>query len=146
MGYDQVLSSLPQGYPFVFIDVVKEVVPGERIICLKNVTGNEWMFPGHFPGKSVYPGVLIVEGMAQASILLFKAGHSREESHDMTFLLSSVKTRFVQAVVPGDQLLFECRVLKMYSRAGVVEAIASVGEKRVAKAELSFAVVESDRL
>ncbi len=74
MGFDDVCRLLPQSYPFIMVDVVEELQPGKRIVCRKNVTGNEWMFPGHFPQRAIFPGVLLIEGMAQTAILLVASG------------------------------------------------------------------------
>ncbi|MDM5228715.1 3-hydroxyacyl-ACP dehydratase FabZ [Cytobacillus sp. NJ13] len=137
--FDEIKKLLPQDYPFIFIDRVQEVSPGEKIVCRKNVSGNEWIVPGHFPDKSIFPGVLLVEAMAQASILLFKLSQDGNET-GMSFLLSSVKSRFLETVIPGDQIEFTCEVIKMFESAGIVKAIAMVEGKLVSKAELTFAV------
>ncbi|XXM71988.1 3-hydroxyacyl-ACP dehydratase FabZ [Lysinibacillus sphaericus] len=137
--FDEIKKLLPQDYPFVFIDRVQELWPGERIICKKNVSGNEWTVPGHFPEKTIFPGVLMVEAMAQASILLFKLSQSGNETEG-SFLLSSVKSRFLKTVIPGDQIEFTCEVIKMFGSAGIVKAIATVDGEIVSKAELTFAV------
>lgn len=142
MGFDEVRRLLPQAYPFIMVDVVEEVQPGQRIICRKNVTGNEWMFPGHFPTKAIFPGVLLLEGMAQASILLLLAGEADTPavSDQATYLLAGAKTRFLKPVVPGDQLRYVCEALKLTGRGGVVEAEVYVNEEVVARADLTFAI------
>jgi 3-hydroxyacyl-[acyl-carrier-protein] dehydratase len=140
MGLDEVCRLLPQKYPFIMVDVVEELQPGERIVCRKNVTGNEWMFPGHFPNKAIFPGMLLIEGLAQTAILLFRASGSLTATENMTFLLAGVKARFFQPVVPGDQIRYLCEAIKIISTGGVVEATASVDGQVVAKADLTFAV------
>lgn len=140
MGFDEVRSLLPQSYPFIMVDVVEELEPGKRIICLKNVTGNEWMFPGHFPNKAIFPGVLLIEGLAQSAILMLRADSSLAIAQNATFLLAGVKVRFLQQVVPGDQIRYVCEAIKVISTGGVVEATASVNGQIVAKADLTFAV------
>ena len=72
MNFEEVRATLPQKYPFIFIDRVLELEAGKRIVCLKNVTGNESFFAGHFPDFAVMPGALILEALAQATIILFK--------------------------------------------------------------------------
>ena len=139
-GYDVVSKLLPQKYPFVFIDAVKEVEPGERIVCVKNVTGNEWMLAGHFPGQAIFPGVLLTEAMAQSAILMVKLGQGSENSDEKTYLLTGTKTRFFQPVVPGDQVILDCRAVKMMSMAAIVEVVVTVGDKKVAQGELTFAM------
>ncbi len=140
IGYDEVRRLLPQAHPFIMVDVVEEVQQGKRIICRKNVTGNEWMFPGHFPQRAIFPGVLLIEGMAQSAILLLRVDESLSVSQQATYMLASTKARFLNPVVPGDQLRYVCEVVRMASMGGVVEAIAYVEEEIVAKADLTFAI------
>ena len=109
LDFDQLRAALPYAYPWILIDRVIELEPGKRIVALKNVSGNEWMFPGHFPGRAIYPGVLLVESMAQASILLLSASPTKPEGR---FLLAGSRVRFLRVVVPGDQLLIHCSVDK----------------------------------
>lgn len=140
IGFDEVRRLLPQSYPFIMVDVVEELEPGKRIICRKNVTGNEWMFPGHFPEKAIFPGVLLIEGMAQAAILLVRADTSQSVAEEATYMLASVKTRFLKPVVPGDQLRYVCEVVRLARMGGVVDAEVFVDGEVVAKADLTFAV------
>ncbi|MDQ2905632.1 MAG: 3-hydroxyacyl-ACP dehydratase FabZ [Chloroflexota bacterium] len=140
MGFDEVCRLLPQGYPFIMVDVVEELEQGKRIVCRKNVTGNEWMFPGHFPEKAIFPGVLLIEGMAQAAILLLRADDSLAVPEGATYMLASVKARFLKPVVPGDQLRYVCEVIKLASMGGVMEAEAFVDGEVVVKADLTFAI------
>lgn len=139
-GYDEICRLLPQAYPFIMVDVVEELQAGKRIVCRKNVTGNEWMFPGHFPGNAMYPGVLLIEGMAQTAILLVRADDSAPVSDDTTYMLAGAKTRFLKPVVPGDQLCYVCEVIKFASMGGIVDAEAYVDGEVVAKAQLTFAI------
>jgi 3-hydroxyacyl-[acyl-carrier-protein] dehydratase len=140
MGYNDVCRLLPQAYPFIMVDVVEELDPGKRIVCRKNVTGNEWMFAGHFPGNAVFPGVLLIEGMAQTAILLLRADASLEVPEGATYMLAGAKTRFLKPVVPGDQLRYVCEPIKLASMGGIVEAEASVDGEVVVKAQLTFAI------
>lgn len=141
IGFDEVCRLLPQAYPFIMVDGVEELQPGKRIVCRKNVTGNEWMFPGHFPQKAIFPGVLLVEGMAQASILLLRADTTREQvAEGATYMLASAKARFLKPVVPGNQLRYVCEAVKLASMGGIVTAEAFVDGEIVAKADLTFAV------
>src|SRR5437660_10312485 len=89
LGFDDVCRLLPQDHPFIMVDVVEELQQGKRIVCRKNITGNEWMFPGHFPKKAIFPGVLLIEGMAQASILLLRADDSLVISESAMYMLAS---------------------------------------------------------
>ncbi|HEY3991332.1 MAG TPA: 3-hydroxyacyl-ACP dehydratase FabZ [Ktedonobacteraceae bacterium] len=145
MGFDDVCRLLPQKYPFIMVDVVEELELGKRIVCRKNVTSNEWMFPGHFPEKAIFPGVLLIEGMAQTAILLLRADDSLVVSESATYMLASVKTRFLKPVVPGDQLRYVCEAIRLASMGGVVEGVALVDGEIVAKSELTFAVQDPSR-
>ena len=140
LSYNDVCRLLPQAYPFIMVDVVEELQPGKRIVCRKNVTGNEWMFPGHFPGNAIFPGVLLIEGMAQAAILLARADTSQAEDAEATYMLAGAKTRFLRPVVPGDQVRFVCEVVKFASMGGIVDAEAYVDGEVVAKSQLTFSI------
>ena len=140
LGYNDVCRLLPQAYPFIMVDVVEELQPGKRIVCRKNITGNEWMFPGHFPGNAVFPGVLLIEGMAQAAILLARADNSQAEETKATYMLAGAKSRFLKPVVPGDQVRYVCEVIKFASMGGIVDAEAYVDGEVVAKSQLTFSI------
>jgi 3-hydroxyacyl-[acyl-carrier-protein] dehydratase len=140
MGFNDVSRLLPHAYPFIMVDAVEELQPGERIVARKNVTSNEWMFTGHFPGNAIFPGVLLIEGMAQTAILLVRADPSLEMGEGNTYMLAGAKTRFLKPVVPGDQIHFVCEVVKFASMGGIVDAEALVDGEPVAKAQLTFAI------
>jgi len=135
LDFNQLRAALPYAYPWVLIDRIIELEPGKRIVALKNVSGNEWMFPGHFPGQAIYPGVLLVESMAQASILLLGASQAKPDGR---FLLAGSRVRFLRVVVPGDQLLIHCSVDKMLSNAAVISAQVTTSDHLAAKATLSL--------
>lgn len=139
IGFNEVRRLLPQAYPFIMVDVVEELEPGKRIVCRKNVTGNEWMFTGHFPENAIFPGVLLIEGMAQAAILLVRADESMQSSA-ATYMLAGVKTRFIKPVVPGDQIRYVCEAVKFASMGGIVDAEVSVDGEVVAKSQLTFSI------
>lgn len=145
--FEEIRSLLPQKYPFLFIDKVVEFEAGKRILCVKNVSGNEPVFVGHFPDFAIMPGVLIIEAMAQASIILFKKSHSTQNNRDTVFLLASVSSaRFTKPVFPGDQLFIEIMVEKIVSKGAIVQAVVTVHEKAVAKATLTFGIAEKSAL
>ena len=146
LSFEEIRKLVPQKYPFLFIDKVVELQKGSKIVCLKNISGNESFFAGHFPDFAIMPGVLILEALAQASIVLFKKSFDAEEDKDKVFLLGSADVRFTKPVFPGDQILLEINVEKLISRAAIVKGIARVGEKVVTKGTLSFGVAEKKSL
>ena len=146
LNFEEVRELVPQKYPFLFIDKVIELQKESRIVCLKNISGNEPFFAGHFPDFAIMPGVLIVEALAQASIILFKKSFDTEQNKDKVFLLASANVRFSKPVFPGDQLTLEIDIEKVISTAAIVKGVAKVGDKVVAKATLSFGVANKDSL
>ena len=146
--FEEIRSLLPQKYPFLFIDRVVEFEEGKKIVCVKNVSGNEPVFVGHFPDFAIMPGVLIIEAMAQASIILFKKSLPPQQNDKNTvFLLASINNaRFTKPVFPGDQLFIEIIVEKIVSKGAIVQATVKVEEKTVAKASLTFGIAEKSAL
>ena len=130
-----IMAVLPHRYPFILVDRVLELVPGERIRALKNVTINEPFFTGHFPGTPIMPGVLILEAMGQAGGVLISA--SRPTAEDELLYFSGMdRVRFRRPVLPGDQLILDALVLKMRTKVAKISATASVGDHLAAEAEL----------
>ncbi len=135
---DQLQQILPHRYPFLLVDRIEEMEPGQRVVGIKNVTVNEPFFQGHFPGKPVMPGVLIIEAMAQVGATAIL---SLPEFQGKLALFAGIdKARFRRQVVPGDQLRIEVQVLKLRGTVGKSEAKAFVGEHLVAEAELMFGI------
>jgi len=136
---------LPQKYPFLFIDKVLHVDESKgEIVCVKNVTMNDYFFQGHFPQKPIMPGVLMIEAMAQASILFFSVVKPEIAKKNPEYYLGKVETKFSHPVTPGDQLVIEIYRQKVLNTAGIVRAIAKVNDKVVARATLSFGVKVKD--
>ncbi len=146
LSFEEVKELVPQKFPFLFIDKVLEFQKESKIVCLKNISGNEAFFAGHFPGFAIMPGVLIIEALAQASIILFQKSFITDKEKDKVFLLASANVRFSKPVFPGDQLVLEVNSEKIVSSAAIVKGVAKVGEKIVTKATLSFGVADKDSL
>jgi len=135
---------LPQKYPFLFIDRILEAdIPGGKITCLKNVTANDYFFVGHFPGNPLMPGVIIIEAMAQASILGFAALYPDIAAKKPSYYLGKVEAKFFKPVRVGDQLILEVRKEKLLQNAGIVAALAKVDNKIVAEARIAFGIIHN---
>lgn len=131
----RILDFLPHRYPFILIDRVLEITPGERIVGLKNVTINEPFFPGHFPVNPIMPGVLIVEALGQAGGVLHLAGMGSDRKGKLLYFMGFDKVRFRKPVVPGDQLMLHVDILKQRAMAIRMAGQAKVNNKLVAEAE-----------
>ena len=137
------MACLPHRYPFLLIDRVIELEPGDRIVALKNVTMNEPFFQGHFPGQPVMPGVLIIEAMAQAGGILAYESSADANHGQLIYFMGMDKVRFRKPVVPGDQLIFEAKILKMRRKVAKMAGTASVENQLAAEAELMASFGES---
>lgn len=131
---NEILSLMPHRYPFLLVDRVVEFEETKRIVAIKNVTINEPFFQGHFPGRPIMPGVLILEAMAQAGgVLAFKSVPGMKGS---VFFTGIDGARFRKPVIPGDQLRFVVDVVKHRREIWVFEANAYVGDDVVAEARI----------
>ena len=111
MNINEIMGLLPHRYPFLLVDRVLEVTPGERILAYKNITTNEDVFNGHFPGAPIFPGVMIVEAMAQVSGILGFVTTGESADDGKLYLFAGVdKVRFKRPVVPGDQLMLTSEI------------------------------------
>jgi 3-hydroxyacyl-[acyl-carrier-protein] dehydratase len=108
----EIMAILPHAYPFLLVDRIVEIEPGKRVVGIKNVTYNEPFFPGHFPGRPIMPGVLIVEAMAQTAGVLVFNSLPEEDRKKNVFFLGIDNVRFRKPVVPGDQLRMELEITR----------------------------------
>ena len=108
----EIMAVLPHAYPFLLVDRIVEIEPGKRVVGIKNVTYNEPFFPGHFPGRPIMPGVLIVEAMAQTAGILVFNSLPQEDHKKMVFFLGIDNVRFRKPVIPGDQLRMELEITR----------------------------------
>ena len=112
MDIQEIQDYLPHRYPFLLVDRVVELIPGESIVAYKNVSYNEQLFQGHFPGRAVLPGVLIVEALAQAAgILGFKTMDKKPADGSMYLFVGADKLRFKRPCVPGDRLMLRAEII-----------------------------------
>lgn len=133
-----ILHLLPHRYPFLLVDRVVELDAGQRIRAIKNVTFNEPFFQGHFPGRPVMPGVLVIEAMAQAGGLLTQLSLPRDQVSEgkLFYLVKVDNARFNRMVVPGDQLDIEVKVKRHIRNMALYECAARVDGQVVASAEI----------
>lgn len=137
--YEDIIKILPHRYPFLLVDKIVELEPGRKVVGIKNVTIGEPFFQGHFPGKPIMPGVLIVEAMAQTGGVLAGLsirGLAEPDRGQIIYFMSIDKVKFRRPVVPGDQLRFEVVPLRTGSRVWKMAGKAFVGDDLVAEAEL----------
>jgi 3-hydroxyacyl-[acyl-carrier-protein] dehydratase len=132
----EIIHILPHAYPFLLVDRIIEMELGKRIVGIKNVTYNEPFFPGHFPGRPIMPGVLIVEAMAQTAGILVFNSLPQELHKPPIYFLGIDNVRFRKPVIPGDQLHLELEITKHRQSIWGFKGKALVDGKLVAEAEL----------
>ena len=140
IGINDIMNILPHRYPFLLVDRILELDPGKKAVGLKNVSMNEPQFQGHFPGTPVFPGVLILEALAQvgACALLSQEEHSKR----LVYLAGIDKFRLRKVVTPGDQLILDVELVKMKGNIGKAKGKATVEGISVAEGEFLFALEE----
>jgi len=141
LDVNEIMKIIPHREPFLFVDRVTILEKGKRATGIKNVTINDYFFRGHFPGRPVMPGVIIVEAMAQVGGVMMLA--SEENKGKLAFFLSINNVKFRKPVVPGDQLVLEVEAIKVKSKTGQVRGRALVDGKVVAEADFVCALVNN---
>ena len=132
----EILSILPHRYPFLLVDRIEEIEMGRRIVGIKNVTINEPFFQGHFPGRPIMPGVLIIEAMAQvAGVLAFKS--TEDSKKKMVYFLGIEKAKFRKPVLPGDRVRFDLEVTQSRPPYWKLHGTAHVDDALVCEADLT---------
>ena len=138
LNCNEIQKIIPHRYPFLLIDRIDEVVPGEMAVGYKNVTVNEPFFQGHFPQEMVMPGVLMVEALAQVGAVALLI--QEENKGKLVFFGGINKARFKRKVVPGDCLKLETQIIKRKGPFGLGQATATVNNQKAVEAELIFAI------
>lgn len=137
MDITEIMRHLPHRYPMLLVDRVLELVPGESVIAIKNVTMNEPFFPGHFPHHPIMPGVLIIESLAQAAgLLAFESSGKKAGADSVIYFVGIDNARFKRPVVPGDQMRLEARITRHTRGIWKFDAKALVDGQTVCEAEL----------
>lgn len=139
MDIQAILQNLPHRYPFLLVDRILETGP-ERVVGLKNVTINEPFFQGHFPGKPIMPGVLIIEAMAQVGGCML-LGEVENKDEKLVYFMGIDRARFRKPIVPGDQIIFEIKVLHKRASTCKLWGEAKVDGVVCAEAELTSVMV-----
>lgn len=136
-GREVIETIIPHRDPFLFLDEVLELDPGKRVVARMRVRGDEWFFPGHFPGRPIMPGVIMVEALAQAGAVAVLA---EEENRGKLALFAGIDdVRFKRLVEPGDELVLSCELETVRGPIGRGKATAKVGEELAVRGTLTFA-------
>jgi len=144
MNINEIMHCLPHRYPFLLVDRIIDIQPGQSIVGIKNVTFNEPFFQGHFPSQPIMPGVLIVEAMAQvAGVLAFRSG-MEGNGGKVVYFMSIEKAKFRRPVVPGDQLRLEIKVLQHRGTVWKFSGSASVDGKVASEADFTAMVTDKE--
>jgi 3-hydroxyacyl-[acyl-carrier-protein] dehydratase len=138
----RIIEMIPHRYPFLLVDRIEDVVLGESAVGVKNVTINEPFFQGHFPGRPVMPGVLIVEAMAQTAAVLVVHTLGKEAEGKLVYFMTIENARFRRPVEPGDQLRLVCTKVKQRAAVWKFSGEARVGDTVVAEATYSAMIMD----
>jgi 3-hydroxyacyl-[acyl-carrier-protein] dehydratase len=139
--YEDIIEIIPHRYPFLLVDKIIELEPEKKIKGIKNVTANEPFFQGHYPGKPIMPGVLIIEAMAQVGGVMARLSVPGAVDKDGNiFFMAIDKVKFRRPVVPGDQIVFELVPIRTGSKVWKLNGKAFVDDTLVAEAELTATI------
>jgi 3-hydroxyacyl-[acyl-carrier-protein] dehydratase len=145
MDIQEIQQLLPHRYPFLLVDRVVEIVPGQKLVAFKNVTMNEPFFNGHFPGHPVMPGVLILEALAQATAILAYKSEGMDPTRKVSYLMGVDGARFRKPVVPGDRLQLQVEVIRHKGAIWKTKGTALVDGVKVSEGEFLATVVDKDK-
>ena len=145
IGIEQILKSLPHRYPFLLVDKVIELELGKKIVAIKNVTFNEPHFLGHFPDHPIMPGVLIIEAMAQAGVLMVTSAPGFKPEEKLVYFMSIDGAKFRKPVIPGDVLELHVEVVQSRGPVWKLSAVAIVDGQKVSEAQLSAMIVDKEK-
>jgi 3-hydroxyacyl-[acyl-carrier-protein] dehydratase len=138
----RIIEMIPHRYPFLLVDRLEEIVAGESAVGIKNVTINEPFFQGHFPGRPVMPGVLIVEAMAQTAAVLVVNSLGTEAEGKLVYFMTIENARFRRPVEPGDQLRLKCTKVRQRANVWKFSGEAKVNDTVVAEATYSAMIMD----
>jgi len=145
INIEKILKSLPHRYPFLLVDKVVELEPNKKVVAIKNVTFNEPHFMGHFPGKPIMPGVLIIEAMAQAGALMVTTAPGFDAESKLVYFMSIDGAKFRKPVVPGDVLELHVETVQNRGNVWKLSAIGIVAGQKVAEAQLAAMIVDKEK-
>jgi 3-hydroxyacyl-[acyl-carrier-protein] dehydratase len=151
LDFEAIRRLLPQAHPFLMLDRVDVLEPGKRVVGRKCITGNETFFQGHFPGMAIMPAALILESLAQATIVLVRRTIELQAKpgaapDDSVYLFGAVHARMQRPVFPGDVMNLEVDLVKLFGEGGAAEGKATVDGKVCTQAEMYFSKVRIGEL
>ncbi len=147
MSFEEVRRLLPQRHPLLMVDKVLALAPGESVRAVKNVTGNEAFFQGHFPAIAIMPAALVLEGLAQATILLVRSSATgAPPADDEVYVFGSVHAKMLKPVLPGDVLTYDVKLVRLFGNGGAADGVASVDGQPAVQAEMYFSKLKASDL
>jgi len=137
LNFEEIKNVLPQKFPYYMVDRILKLKEKEKVIGIKNISGNEICFLGHFPDKSIVPATMVLEIMAQVATFLFYSRKRKQQK--LNFFLAMIKeAKFIKSVFPGDQLKVFINGIRITKDNAYVHAIATIEEETVAESDMIF--------